>query len=224
MIEYLDAIDQSVFLAINGSHIGYFDWVMWCVSSRLSWTLILVAFLLALRNKGWKHALLIIMAVALAILVADQISSGFIKHAVERLRPSHNPSLENTIHIVKGYRGGMYGFVSSHAANSFAVSLLLGLVTVRKRVLFAMMAWAVLQCYSRVYLGVHYPGDILGGAVVGLLSGWLVYRLWLVAERRLLRGDGVLLSERDATWLAHSVWLSVTLMLLMPVLLMQFDQ
>lgn len=160
MIEFLNDIDAQAFGAINMCHGAYADNFMWLVSNRLAWGLMGLTFVLLLARKGWRCALLTLAAVALAVLVADQVSSSLIKHAVERLRPSHDPSLADTVHIVRQYRGGLYGFVSSHAANSVAVGLLLGLMLRDRVVLTIMMCWALLQCYSRVYLGVHYPGDI----------------------------------------------------------------
>ena len=128
MIEFLNDIDAQAFGAINMCHGAYADNFMWLVSNRLAWGLMGLTFVLLLARKGWRCALLTLAAVALAVLVADQVSSSLIKHAVERLRPSHDPSLADTVHIVRQYRGGLYGFVSSHAANSVAVGLLLGLI------------------------------------------------------------------------------------------------
>ena len=145
---------------------------------------------------------------ALTVLVADQVSSGLIKHLVERLRPTHDPSLENAVHVINGYRGGLYGFVSSHAANFFAVSTLVALVMRHRVVTLGLFTWAVLQCYSRVYLGVHYPGDILGGIVVGVLAGLLVWFLMRWIERRWHIPHG-LYTRVDANIIAGSVAVTI---------------
>ena len=208
MLQYLDTLDQQLFLQLNGLHVGYFDMFMFSVSSRLSWLLILVAVLLTLRNKGWKQAVVTLLAVALTVLIADQVASGLIKHAVERLRPSHNPALSSVIHVV-GNGGGLYGFVSSHAANSFGVALVVGLMMRSRQALLALMAWAVLQCYSRIYIGVHYPGDILGGTIVGLLAAWLVYAVWSMVQRRYLHTDGQVFAAQDGRLVAVSVIITV---------------
>ncbi|MBO7608713.1 MAG: phosphatase PAP2 family protein [Muribaculaceae bacterium] len=178
MITYLDNIDQQVTMAINGFHVAYMDKAMWMLTSVFSWVLMLIAFLWILRDKGWRSALVAVVAVALTIVFIDQLTSGFIKPTVARLRPSHNPALAATIHLVNGYQGGMFGFVSGHAANSFGVAMIMGLMLRHRPAIIAMIIWAILQCYSRMYLGVHYLGDILCGTVLGLLVAWLVY--WLL--------------------------------------------
>ena len=184
MIEYLNGIDADALLAVNGLHDMFQDAFWWMVTAKWSSLLLVLALAWILLHQNRRHALLVLAMLVLTVLVADQISSGLIKHLVERLRPTHDPSLESMVHVINGYRGGMYGFVSSHAANSFAVATLLALVMRHRVVTLSMFTWALLQCYSRVYLGVHYPGDILGGIIVGMLVGWLVWQLMRWIERR----------------------------------------
>lgn len=184
MLDYLNDIDTEVLLAINGLHGTFQDAFWWLISAKWASVLLVLAFVWILLHQNRRHALLTMAMLVLAFVLADQISSGLIKHLVERLRPSQDPSLDNMIHIVNNYRGGKFGFVSSHAANSFAAATLIALVMRHKAVTFSLFTWAVLQCYSRVYLGVHYPGDILGGIIVGVLSGWLVWCLMRWLQRR----------------------------------------
>ena len=184
MLDYLNDIDTEVLLAINGLHGTFQDAFWWLISAKWASVLLVLAFVWILLHQNRRHALLTLAMLVLAFVLADQISSGLIKHLVERLRPSQDPSLDNMIHIVNNYRGGKFGFVSSHAANSFAAATLIALVMRHKAVTFSLFTWAVLQCYSRVYLGVHYPGDILGGMVVGILVGCLVWCLMRWLQRR----------------------------------------
>lgn len=116
------------------------------------------------------------MAIGITIGLSDQIASGLIKNSVKRLRPSHEPSLMPLIHLSKAGPGGMYGFVSSHSANAFGLLTFLFflLPSKYKWLKIILFCWALLVSYSRIYNGVHYPSDVIGGAIVGILSGGLV--------------------------------------------------
>lgn len=185
MLEYLNELDTTVLLAINGWNSTFQDYFWWMMTAKWASVLMALALLWILLRQNNRHALLVLVMLVLAVLLADQVSSGLIKHLVERLRPTHDPQLESAVHVINGYRGGLYGFVSSHAANSFAVATLLSFVMRHRLAAVTLFAWALLQCYSRMYLGVHYPGDILGGILVGLLVGWLVWGLMRWIQRRM---------------------------------------
>lgn len=202
MIDYLMDIDAEALLAVNGMYSSFQDALWWMVSAKWSSALLVLSLLWILIHKNRRHALLVLAMIALAVLLADQVSSGLIKHLVERLRPTHDPSLENAVHIVNGYRGGMYGFVSSHAANFFAIATLVSFIMRHRLVVITLYGWGLAQCYSRMYLGVHYPGDILGGIIVGVLAGWLVWRLmcwiqyrWRLPEGHYTRSDAVVMAS-----------------------------
>ena len=202
MIEYLNDIDADALLAVNGLHDLFQDSFWWLVSAKWSSLLLVLAIVWILLHQNRRHALLVLAMLVLTIIVADQVSSGLIKHLVERLRPTHDPSLQSMVHVINGYRGGLYGFVSSHAANFSAVAMLVSLVMRQRLVTITMFSWALVQCYSRMYLGVHYPGDIIGGLVVGMLAGWLVWllmswiqRRWQVSSGHYTRTEGIILSS-----------------------------
>ena len=213
MIEYLDELDANALLAINGLNDAFQDMFWWMGSAKWASALLVLAMLWILLHKNRRHALLVLAMLVLAVLVADQVSSGLIKHLVERLRPTHDPDLESMVHVINDYRGGMYGFVSSHAANSFAVATLISFIMRQRLVTFSLFTWAVLQCYSRMYLGVHYPGDILGGIIVGLLAGWLVWRLmrWIEHRWRINEGN---YTRSDANVLSISLVITITALLI----------
>ena len=218
MIDYLMDIDADALLAVNGLHDLFQDAFWWLVTAKWSSALLLLALLWILLHQNRRHTLLVLAMLVLAVLVADQVSSGLIKHLVGRLRPTHDPSLESMVHVINGYRGGLYGFVSSHAANSFAVATLLSYVMRQRLVAFSLFTWALLQCYSRMYLGVHYPGDILGGILVGLLVGWLAWHLMRTIQRRYRIPQGHY-SRTDSTIMTTS--LVITLITLLTTALIQ---
>ena len=208
MIEYLNEIDADALLAVNGLHDMFQDAFWWMVTAKWSSLLLVLALAWILLHQNRRHALLVLAMLVLSILVADQVSSGLIKHLVERLRPTHDPSLESMVHVINGYRGGLYGFVSSHAANSFVIATLIALIMRHRVVTLSMFTWALLQCYSRVYLGGHYPGDILGGIIVGVLAGWLVWLLMRWIERRWQLPQGHY-TRPDAIVMAASLGITV---------------
>lgn len=212
MFEYLNDIDSDALLAVNGLHDVFQDAFWWMLTAKWSSLLLVLGLAWVLMHQNRRHALLLLGMLALTVLVADQVSSGLIKHLVERLRPTHDPSLENAVHVINGYRGGLYGFVSSHAANFFAVSTLVALVMRHRVVTLGLFTWAVLQCYSRVYLGVHYPGDILGGIVVGVLAGLLIWFLMRWIERRWHIPQGIY-TRVDANIIFSTVSLSIIALL-----------
>ena len=138
------------------------------------------------RFTALLRVLIVFAGFAVAVGLSDFVSSGIIKPWVCRLRPTHEPALAGMLHLVNGYTGGMYGFVSSHAANTVACALLFSLLYRNKYATVALMLWVALNCYSRMYLGVHYPGDIIGGLLVGTLIAGMTYA---VARHLLKRLD-----------------------------------
>lgn len=190
-MDYLIHIDQQWLLAINGWHSEWADILMWYISKSTTW-LPLYALLVGLivyrfgilspslcrkgrRGSSLLRVLIILAGFAVAVGVSDFVSSGIIKPWVCRLRPTHEPELAGLIHLVNGYKGGLYGFVSSHAANTMACALLFALLYRNKYATVGLMLWVALNCYSRMYLGVHYPADIIGGLAIGAMMATLTY-------------------------------------------------
>ena len=170
-MELLNQIDRSLFLFLNGIHSPFFDRLMFQATKTMLWLpLYLVFFYLVFRQYKWK-TLIVLAIVALMILASDQLANLF-KETFRRLRPSNEPGLP--VHIVNAYKGGLYGFYSSHASNTFSVAVFL-IVLLGKRyrwVWITALPWALTMSYSRIYLGVHFPGDILAGMAMGCLLGF----------------------------------------------------
>lgn len=184
MIESLEAIDRSIVLAINGCHSSFLDAFMWIVSGKLTWVpLYLMLIYLGFKKLPRKTFFIYFSCVVASVLLADFISAQLIKDSIMRYRPSHNLLLVGKLHLHEFkdgqyYKGGQYGFVSSHAANFFALAIASGMVlkTYFRYILIILLIIAILVSYSRIYLGVHYLSDIIGGAVVGTIVSFLLYK------------------------------------------------
>jgi undecaprenyl-diphosphatase len=178
IINTLNRWDTSLFLFLNGDHGDFWDFIMWWASDKFIWIPLYALFLFALWKQYKKNTWLIIVFVALLIFLSDQISVHFFKDVFQRLRPCHQPELDGMVHIVNNKCGGQYGFYSSHASNIFALATFVLSLMKRKNLFFTflILLWAAVIAYSRVYLGVHYPGDVLAGALAGSILG-----LWLAS-------------------------------------------
>ena len=195
MLEQLLHIDKEILLAINGWHAPWADTLMWIISAKATWIplyLLLVGLLVwryrkpAPTSVTWLQrvpaCVVMIAVIGLAVGAADFIASGILKELVARPRPTRVPELEGVLHLVNDYKSGRFGFVSSHAANTMAVALLFSLIWRKRIATVGLLLWVAMNCYSRMYLGVHYPTDILGGLIVGSLVAVGAY--WLLRRGR----------------------------------------
>lgn len=178
-LQSLTEIDQNIFLYLNGLYTTFGDYFMSTFSGKIIWVPMYSSILyVLLKNVNWKIAICCVVAIALTITFADQMCATFIRPAVARLRPC---SLENPIsefvHLINGKRSGSFSFPSCHAANSFGLAFMLFYLFRNRWLTGFMMLWAVVNSYSRIYLGVHYPGDLLVGALVGVCGATLIYFL-----------------------------------------------
>jgi undecaprenyl-diphosphatase len=172
------AWDADLFRFINEAHQPWLDGPMEIISGKLTWiplyALLIYYLYKQLKQAVWKA----IVYLLTTVLFADQISSSLLKPLFKRLRPCHVEEFQSWIHLPDGC-GGMYGFCSSHAANAFAVAIGFYLLTKNKRMGVALMIWAGVVSYSRIYLGAHYPLDVITGALVGAVGAWLLFTFYL---------------------------------------------
>lgn len=206
MIEFLKQLDTDLFIFLNGLNNEFFDAFFLWVTHKYSW-LFLYAIMLCLviwrymavniqwtkddgcrslkfhiHKKYWPWLLLAIVFTALVVALADQISVHLFKNMFQRLRPSHESDLAEIIHL-PGRKGGLFGFVSGHATGSFATAYFTSRIIGIKWYTWLVFTWAVLFSYSRIYIGVHYPGDSFFGALLGLFIAWMVLRVWVTTGR-----------------------------------------
>ena len=175
----IERVDTQLFLWLNGLHVGWLDKVMVSITETWPWIPLFILLIFMVFKQYGKRGWWVLLAVALVLLCSDQLSAHVCKPLFHRLRPCFNPELEGLVHLPKGLPGGRYGFVSSHAANTFAVAAFLTPVLRQsyKHVGWWLFAWAFISSYTRIYIGVHYPGDIVGGAALGIIIGWIIWRL-----------------------------------------------
>jgi len=175
-------VDKEIFLYLNGFHSPFWDTIMLMVTRKETWIPFFAIIIYFIIKNYRGKAVLVLFFMALVVLLGDQFS-GLLKENIQRLRPVHQPEIEHLVHNVLR-KGGLYGLVSSHAANGFAIFAFSTRVFRNRTYWFLLLFWAVLFSYSRIYSGVHYPLDILGGAVLGWGIGVLLYQLMIFIEIR----------------------------------------
>lgn len=183
MIQAISEWDKSAFLYLNSFHSDLMDYVMTLFTLTPTWILFYGVTLYVIIRKYGRKSVPVIISIVLVILLADQLS-GLLKHSIMRLRPSNDPVVSPYAHVFFT-KGGLYGFVSAHAANAFGFATFSALLFRSRGYTIFIIPWACLLAYTRIYLGVHYPGDILGGMILGILIGWGIFRVLIYAESRL---------------------------------------
>ena len=177
--------DRLATLSVNGSDSLFWDGVANLYTSVIVWIpLAVFAILIIIRNINPKRLLLVLLMVALTVLLCDQLSSSVFKPFFHRLRPTRDPYILNMVDTVSDYRGGLYGFFSAHAANSFGLAAIFMWLVRDRWFSLSVGIWAIINSLIRTYLGVHFVGDILVGAIIGSIIGSFTYWIYNVVSRK----------------------------------------
>ena len=188
MLESPQALDRTIFLTLNGMLTPYWDSFMYILTSKFIWIPLYASILYVLyKNMNIRMVIFTTLMFALLITLADQTCSSILRPIFERPRPSRNPEIADLVHLVNGKRGGKFGFPSCHAANTFALACFIMLLFKNRALTTFFMLWAIVTCYTRIYVGVHYPGDLLFGTIVGFTMGIITYGIY----RSLLRMNNI---------------------------------
>ena len=186
-ITSIKSIDTQLFLFLNGKHNAFFDFIMYWASNKFIWIPFYAFFLYLVYKHVGTRLWLVVIAAIMLIVLSDQISNHVFKDNFKRYRPCQNLAIQSHVHV-NGTCGGTYGFVSSHAANTFALAMFLGLLFYKKIKYFAVFIflWATFVSYSRIYNGVHYPADVTCGAIIGMVIGFVIYKWYSRIDKRII--------------------------------------
>ncbi|MBO5466760.1 MAG: phosphatase PAP2 family protein [Prevotella sp.] len=179
-------LDKELLLLVNGSSSLFVDGLAMTLTDALTWIPLYAAllYMVVKNNDNMLRVLLIVACAALCVVLAGTLNDTLVKPTVCRPRPTRDLEIGALVDIVDGYRGGRYGFFSSHAANTFSIAIFFSLLIRHKALTFFLVLWSLLNCWTRMYLGVHYPGDILCGLLWGGFVGTAMHFLCKFAERR----------------------------------------
>ena len=215
-LETLLNIDKYLLLSLNGSDSLFWDGCMLVYTSMAVWMpLAFVLLCVLLKNNNIKDFFLLLVLIAVVATLTDQISSGICKPFFARWRPTNDPMLMYAVDVVNETREGSYGFTSSHAANSFGIATFIMLLIRNRALSISLIIWASMNAFTRIYLGVHYPGDIICGTLIGIVVGWAVYRLYVYIQnhkRRSSRRDWISNHYTKSGYLVSDVYLFLIVM------------
>ena len=201
MLNALIDFDRWLLLAVNGSASLYLDGVAKVLTTAATWIPLYVAlFWLVMRNNDFvRKIMFILLCAGLCYLLAGAVDDEIVKPLVARWRPTHDPVIGWRVDVVNGYRSGNYGFFSAHASNTFSIAVFFSLLVRSRLLTVSLVTWSLVNCWTRLYLGVHFPGDILCGLLWGGLSGTLVYYFFRHVERRFSNGMKFVSSQYTIT-------------------------
>jgi undecaprenyl-diphosphatase len=179
-MEEIIQFDKQLLLMVNGSDSLFLDYLILTLTNALTWIPLYASLLYVVikTNLNVREVFLILLAAGLCVLLAGTVDDEIVKPLVARWRPTHDQQIGSLVDVVNGYRGGNYGFFSAHAANTFSLAVFFSLLMRQRLLTIFLVGWSLINCYTRLYLGVHYPGDITVGLLWGGFVGWFVYWLY----------------------------------------------
>ena len=180
-MELLLELDKNLFLLINQSGIEFLDPIMLFITNKLSSIPIYLFLIYLIFKKKKKQSVLILLSILTLIILTDQGSVQLFKNTIERLRPCH--FLEE-VRLVKEHCGGQYGFISSHAANTFGLTFFISKIFKNRQLFIFLFCWAAIVSFSRIYIGVHYPVDLLGGAIWGVFMAFISFKIYSIIYKK----------------------------------------
>ena len=195
-VEKMLPYERDAFLWLNQHHSDFWDVFMMTYSGKILWVPLCIVIIISLFYKTkWTHAVLFLLCFVVLATLCDQLSASVIKPFFSRLRPSHHPDFRDYVQIVNDYRGGRLGFVSAHAANGFGAAVFISLVFRYRLLTVTVFLWALINSYTRIYLGVHFISDIIGGMILGSILGGLIYLLYQYGRVKFLKQTSVEISQ-----------------------------
>lgn len=212
--------DKQLTLFINSFYSDFWDVVVYLFTSKLIWVPLYVSLMWMIFKRQGGRGLVTVGFIVVAVVLADQLTSGLMKPLIGRLRPSHDDLLQYMVHTVNDYRGGLFGFASSHAANTFVVAAFVAYVVRHGLLSFSLYSWALLNCYGRIYQGVHFAGDILAGALIGIVIARILYEVYLHVvlhffvithhnKRTLINGLSQSFGRNEPLVVSYTFWVTI---------------
>ncbi len=215
-------IDRSILAFFNGSDSLFIDNMAVVLTSGLTWIPLYLSLLYVVikNSETMKHIMLVIGCVILCIVISDGVADFIVKPTVGRFRPSHEPMIKYTVDIVNGMRGSLYGFFSAHASNTFCIAMFFSLLIRNKVFVIAMVVWSLVNCWTRMYLGLHYPSDIIVGLIWGGIAGSVAYFIYIKAYSHIFRDVNYISSRYTSTGYNR---LDADIVVLVLILTLQFS-
>ena len=229
LINQLLPFERNLFLALNKEISPFWDEAMWTYTGIVTWVpMFLFIIYITFRNQNLKEALLVLGSIALVVLLSQLISASIFKPLFQRYRPSHHQDYKDIVHLVHGFLGGDYGFISGHATTSFGFAVFFSLLFRNRLLAFSVILWAAINSYSRIYMGVHFISDIVAGLIIGSLIGFFVYRLYLWCRIRFFSISPInkstsIYSKRESNTLALVILFYIAIVIVLSPFLSSFS-